>query len=347
MATEPKKRRKSSRSRRSGVNRFQKGRTICDTLFGRTRYGKDLVTNNWVIIKESKKAYVNKRISRHGLPVAEDLMQEIAIHRKLMALTDDSEDQISAWKQHIVELIEVCEDPTYIYIVTEWCRGGDLLAYIKTMHPYCKKDEKAADSDVSMDSAEQLTPEEIAQQKQEEKQAEMAKWFQVIRSVFGQLCRGVAWMHEHRFCHRDLSLENVLLTKEGVVKIIDFGVSKQYGEENENFITQPGFVGKQGYCSPEVYNLNEYDGRANDIWALGVILFMLVTGSPPYQVSMYSDPGFKLLMEGKLQVMVVDMWKRYVEVDAVDLLCRIFTAESDRINIHSILDHPWLQLNSV
>lgn len=306
------KRRRSSKNSPNndlrGVRRYRKGRTICDTLFGRARYGKDQLTGDWVIIKESKRWHVENRVSIRGMQVAEDLGTEIAVHQEFMAFPDVS--------PNIVRLIDVCEDPNYIYVITEFCRGGDLFAFVHNSHPLYKQRVSGAE----------IQPNE------------KRVWFSIIRGLFRQCISCIAWMHSKRYCHRDLSLENILLTDQGVAKIIDFGVTLKY--DSEDFQTPAGFVGKQGYCSPEVYGLQEYDGRKADIWSLGVILFVLLTGAPPYAIPLNSDSGFRIIMEGKLADLL-EAWKRPIEPDSQDLLMRIFRLENERLPMHEILTHSY------
>lgn len=299
----------------TGVRRYRKGRTLCDTIYGRTRYGKDLLTGNWVIIKESKKWNVQEKISIRGFHVAEDLSQEISLHKYLQSFPDCS--------PHIVDLIDVCQDPSYIYVITEFCEAGDLFTFLQRNHPIYVNSNSGTNTE-SADS-----------------RVDLQSWWLVVQGLFRQLIKGVSWMHSKRVCHRDISLENVLIHAKGLVKIIDFGVSKKYKATNENFRTKKGFVGKQGYCSAEVFNDKEYDGRAADLYSCGVILFILLTGAPPYQVPSYTDSGFRLLMEGRIEE-ILAAWKRPVPPEALKVLKAIFRPEESRITMKDLLLHTYL-----
>lgn len=103
--------------------------------------------------------------------------------------------------------------------------------------------------------------------------------------IFKQMMSAVAYCHKEGICHRDLKPENLLfLTKEETapIKVIDFGLSKNVGsgsvkETKTNMKTK---VGTAYYVSPEVLK-GQYD-ESCDIWSSGVILYILLTGDPPF-----------------------------------------------------------------
>merc|ERR1719461_2100686 len=125
------------------------------------------------------------------------------------------------------------------------------------------------------------------------------------------------------------------------IKIIDFGLAKYYPDNK--FINNKR-VGKTGYMAPEVFARKTYDPRAADIWSIGVMLFMMLIGAPPYQVPKRSNPAFSFIVQGRLGD-VLKHWKRLgcVSEDALDLMNRIFKYEKDRIKMDEILAHPFLK----
>ena len=97
------------------------------------------------------------------------------------------------------------------------------------------------------------------------------------KQIFRQLAEGVCYLHKEKITHRDLKLENVLFDQEnGVVKIIDFGFSVK-GDRK-----LPFQCGTPHYMSPELALKKEHFGHPADIWALGVILFVMLTGKVPF-----------------------------------------------------------------
>jgi len=100
---------------------------------------------------------------------------------------------------------------------------------------------------------------------------------QLCLTNFRQIADAVRIMHSTSICHRDLKLENILVSDRGRIKIIDFGFSIQTGSKLK--VT----CGTASYMSPELCQKQEYSGFAADIWALGVVLFVMMTGTFPFK----------------------------------------------------------------
>ena len=94
--------------------------------------------------------------------------------------------------------------------------------------------------------------------------------------LFLQICEGVKCLHDNQIIHRDLKPHNILLRRDGQVKILDFGIAKAQGAGNDQ--TRAGVVvGTLPYMPPEVKTGAPASPRS-DIWSLGAIFFECLTG---------------------------------------------------------------------
>ena len=101
------------------------------------------------------------------------------------------------------------------------------------------------------------------------------------RPIINQLASAVHFLHQRRIAHRDIKLENILLGEGGKVKLCDFGLATQLAEGQmleELWGTLP-------YLAPEILAGTPYDAMAGDMWSLGIVFYVLVTGQLPYVAS--------------------------------------------------------------
>eukprot|EP01084_Bolivina_argentea_P013853 25952_1 len=304
-----------------GEARFELKRQLADTLQGRIYSAIDRNVGNHVVVKETWKQLVAMGKSRDGHTVPENFVEEKRILTYLSAQKD----------AHLgfVRLLDEWEDKDCFLYAMEMCRGGELFEYIKGMH---------SDGAVAHYTRQQ------SRLKQEEME-EGNDWIKAVQHMFAQIVSCMAWIHSKGVCHLDLSLENAMIfsrsKKQGnTIKIIDFGLAKYY--PNGKF-TNNCRVGKISYMAPEVFARKKYDPRCADIWSLGVMLFMMLIGAPPYQVPSPSNPAFNFIVNGRLRD-VLKHWKRLrcVTRDAIDLLNKIFKKENERITMDDLLKHPFL-----
>merc|ERR1719242_1677175 len=191
----------------------------------------------------------------------------------------------------------------------------------------------------------------------------ISEWQSAVQALFKQMVEFVSWMHSTMsICHLDISLENLLITDVFVmseqghhpghqqvlfshnfqIKFCDFGLATAFG--NKDFRCNK-YVGKTAYKAPKVYGKKKiFDARAADIWSLGVVLFMMTIGAPPFARPSRKEYGYQMVMSGNL-VQLLQGWNRlhYVTDPMLDLLARMLRKEENRITMKDILRHEWLQ----
>src|SRR5450755_2474147 len=101
-----------------------------------------------------------------------------------------------------------------------------------------------------------------------------------VRITVG-ICHALEYIHTHGVVHRDLKPENIMVDPEDRVKLIDFGIAGQEGSRRLTFAKLSNLMGTPDYISPEQVKGRRGDGRA-DIFALGVMLYEMVTGKTPF-----------------------------------------------------------------
>ena len=99
---------------------------------------------------------------------------------------------------------------------------------------------------------------------------------ELLRALFSQIVTAVAATHYSGLCHLDIKLENVLVAKDCSLRLCDYGFARPADKLIE---VQ---VGTYGYMAPEVVRGERFDGKKSDIFNLGVLLFIIAFGRPPF-----------------------------------------------------------------
>jgi serine/threonine protein kinase len=155
--------------------------------------------------------------------------------------------------------------------------------------------------------------------------------------IFRQIIAALIYCHRINIHHRDLKPENILLDRVTMtVKLVDFGMAalQPIGKK----LTTP--CGSPHYAAPEVIKTTSYDGGKADVWSCGVILFVLLTGTPPFNYS-GDERDLKHLFRDIAAAKYV--MPDNISREAQDLIGRILIADPNRrISIDEIWDHPFL-----
>ncbi|XP_018608585.1 calcium/calmodulin-dependent protein kinase type II subunit gamma-like isoform X5 [Scleropages formosus] len=154
-----------------------------------------------------------------------------------------------------------------------------------------------------------------------------------------QILESVSYIHQHDVVHRDLKPENLLLAskmKGAAVKLADFGLAIEVQGDQQAWF---GFAGTPGYLSPEVLRKDPY-GKPVDIWACGVILYILLVGYPPF----WDEDQHKLYQQIKAGAYDFPSpeWDT-VTPEAKNLINQMLTINpAKRITADQALKHPWV-----
>ena len=115
-----------------------------------------------------------------------------------------------------------------------------------------------------------------------------------IYCVFRQICDGVEYLHELGLAHRDLKLDNCVMTTNNVVKLIDFGTATVFHYPGKACERATGIVGSDPYLAPEVITQENYDPRKTDVWSVAIIFMCMVLRRFPWKIpDAKADPSFR------------------------------------------------------
>jgi serine/threonine protein kinase len=153
-----------------------------------------------------------------------------------------------------------------------------------------------------------------------------------VRRIFAELVEGMVYIHSHDIAHRDLKPENILMDKFMHVKIGDFGLCHHTKERT--LLKTP--CGSVFYAPPEVLSRSDYDGKAADVWSVGVVLYVMSTGALPWSGS--NQGGLlKQISDGTFSVPTT------YSVPLDSLLTQMMALDpASRPAMTDILKHPWL-----
>lgn len=163
---------------------------------------------------------------------------------------------------------------------------------------------------------------------------------ELSRVWMGQIGSAVRYMHDQNISHRDLKLENLLIVEGGArIKLCDFGFVKEVASREELSMT---FCGSKAYAAPEILRGRSYDPLKGDIWAIGVILYIFVTGKMPFD----ETRGTKSILEEQMTLKL--HWNKNARASSHchNLILSMFTWEfTRRPGIYAVLSHEWFKPN--
>jgi len=157
--------------------------------------------------------------------------------------------------------------------------------------------------------------------------------------IFQQVMSAIEYCHNNGICHRDLKPENLLYLNQGPeqdnpIKVIDFGLSQMISTDKK-LKTK---VGTAYYVAPEILK-GDYTEKC-DVWSAGVILYIFLSGDPPF-----NGPSDSEIYNKIAQMKYTFPEKKWKDIsnEAKDLIQHMMAPENERYTARQVLDHPWFK----
>ncbi|ALC44164.1 SAK [Drosophila busckii] len=195
----------------------------------------------------------------------------------------------------VLQLYTFFQDASYVYLVLELADNGELQRY---MNQQMKRP---------------FTEDETS-------------------SILRQVVAGLLYLHSHNIMHRDISLSNLLLSKDMHIKIADFGLATQLKRPDERHMTM---CGTPNYISPEVVSHLSH-GLPADLWSVGCMVYTLLVGRPPFDTDAVQSTLNKVVHSDYTM-------PSHLSYEARDLIDKLLRKNpSERISLEQVLRHPFM-----
>ncbi|KAJ9627655.1 Serine/threonine-protein kinase [Taxawa tesnikishii (nom. ined.)] len=283
----------------SSTQQQPRRRTTIDAITGHWELGKTIGAGSMGKVKLARNKETGEQVAVKIVP-----RQSTDEHRNAQERerADHSKEIRTAREAAIVTLVDhpyicgmrdVVRTTYHWYMLFEYVNGGQMLDYI------------------------------ISHGRLKEKQA---------RKFGRQIASALDYCHKNSIVHRDLKIENILISKTGDIKIIDFGLSNTFSPKS-NLKT---FCGSLYFAAPELLQAKPYTGPEVDVWSFGIVLYVLVCGKVPF------DDQSMPQLHAKIKRGVVD-YPPWLTDDCKKLIGRMLVTDpSQRASLSEILTHPWL-----
>ncbi|KAJ6022952.1 hypothetical protein N7460_013347 [Penicillium canescens] len=194
---------------------------------------------------------------------------------------------------YICGMRDVVRTSYHWYMLFEYVNGGQMLDYI------------------------------ISHGKLKEKQA---------RKFARQIASALDYCHRNSIVHRDLKIENILISKTGDIKIIDFGLSNLFSPRS----LLKTFCGSLYFAAPELLQARQYTGPEVDVWSFGIVLYVLVCGKVPF------DDQSMPQLHAKIKKGVVE-YPPGLTAECRHIISRMLVTDpKQRASLAEIMTHPWM-----
>ncbi|KAL6352762.1 hypothetical protein LRP88_13235 [Fusarium phalaenopsidis] len=284
---------------RPSTSKHARSRTVIPTQSGKWMLGKTIGAGSMGKVKLARKEDGSEQVACKIIPrgSTDDGHQSRADKER----ADQSKEIRTAREAaigtllnhpHICAVHDVVRTNHHWYMLFEYVNGGQMLDYI------------------------------ISHGKLKEKQA---------RKFSRQIASALDYLHRNSIVHRDLKIENILISKTGDIKIIDFGLSNLFAPRSH----LKTFCGSLYFAAPELLQARAYTGPEVDVWSFGIVLYVLVCGKVPF------DDQSMPALHAKIKRGLVDYpaWLSKCK----HLLSRMLVTDpKQRATMQEVLNHPWM-----
>lgn len=279
-----------------------RSRTVIPAATGNWILGKTIGAGSMGKVKLAKRAEGGEEVAVKIVPRGSTQDESQHQSRADRERAEHSKEVRTAREAAIVTLLDhpyicgmrdVVRTSHHWYMLFEFVNGGQMLDYI------------------------------ISHGKLKEKQA---------RKFSRQISSALDYCHRNSIVHRDLKIENILISKTGDIKIIDFGLSNLFAPRSH----LRTFCGSLYFAAPELLQAKAYTGPEVDVWSFGIVLYVLVCGKVPF------DDQSMQALHAKIKKGVVD-YPNWLTTDCKNLISRMLVTDpKQRATLHEIMNHPWM-----
>ncbi|XP_015379426.1 PREDICTED: testis-specific serine/threonine-protein kinase 3-like [Diuraphis noxia] len=200
---------------------------------------------------------------------------------------------------NVVRTHRIYVTPYTVHVFMDYCENGDLLSYLQHVKT-------------------------------------IPHW--QAHTFFRQICEAVDYLHRKNISHRDIKCENVLLESMRTVKLTDFGFARLCADERGRTLMSQTYCGSSSYAAPEVLQGIPYDPISYDMWALGVVLYVILSDTMPFPHS------------NRQQIVANQIAKKFsrpkkpVPREAMKLITIILEPDvNKRATMNQVKHHPWVK----
>lgn len=274
--------------------------TVGAGSMGKVKLAKHHYTNEVCAIKivnRATKAFLHKEQSLPPPQNEQEMLErqkklEKEISRDKRTIREASLGQI-LYHPHICRLFEMCTMSNHFYMLFEYVSGGQLLDYI-IQHGSLREHH--------------------------------------ARTFARGVASALQYLHANNIVHRDLKIENIMISTSGEIKIIDFGLSNLFDSRKQLHT----FCGSLYFAAPELLKASPYIGPEVDVWSFGVVLYVLVCGKVPFDDE-NSSVLHEKIKQGKVE------YPQHLSIEVISLLSKMLVVDPKRrASLKQVVEHHWM-----